>query len=99
MLTRSLIFLDIKMPGKNGFELIHELANINIKATVIFTTAYVQYSIDAIRHAAFDYLLKPINPLELKKTLIRYKNAIEAENTGNNEKENNLTAFSSVRED
>lgn len=59
----DLIFLDIKMPEKNGFELLEMLPKINFE--VIVVTAYDQYAIKAIKYCALDYLLKPINYLEL----------------------------------
>jgi len=67
----DLVFLDIDMPGKNGFEFIHELNQLGLSTTIIFQTAHPKYSIDAIRHAAFDYLLKPVDPVELKKSIHR----------------------------
>ena len=58
-----LIFLDISMPGENGFDF---LASINKeKFAIIFTTAHEEYALKAIKANAIDYLLKPINPLEL----------------------------------
>ena len=69
----DIVFIDIEMPGKNGFELIKELRNINFKPTFIFITAFNKYAIEAIKLAVFDYLLKPIDPCELKTTLSRYK--------------------------
>lgn len=69
----DLVFLDINLPGKNGFELIHELNNLHIIPIYIFVTAYNDYAISAIRHSAFDYLLKPINPAELRATIDRLK--------------------------
>lgn len=60
----SLVFLDIEMPGGNGFTLLEKTKDQNFE--VIFTTAYSQYAIKAIRFSALDYLLKPINPEELK---------------------------------
>ena len=53
----ELVFLDIQMPGKNGFELLEELEFI---PEVIFTTAYDQYAIKAFEYNALDYLQKPI---------------------------------------
>jgi len=62
--TINLIFLDIAMPGGNGFELIPDAQKS--KAAVIFTTAYDQYALKAIKANALDYLLKPIDIDELK---------------------------------
>lgn len=59
----DLLFLDIEMPGLNGFELLERLENISFK--VVFTTSYDQYGIKAIKFSALDYLLKPIDPQEL----------------------------------
>lgn len=60
----QLVFLDIQMPGKSGFELLKSLNNYSFE--IIFVTAYDQYGIQAIKFAAIDYLLKPINIEELK---------------------------------
>ena len=62
----DLIFLDIEMPGLNGLEV---LKKTNAKPLVIFTTAYDQYAISAFEENSIDYLLKPIEPLRLKKTI------------------------------
>lgn len=59
----NLIFLDIAMPGENGFSLIPNAQEAN--ATVVFTTAYDQYALKAIKANALDYLLKPIDIDEL----------------------------------
>jgi len=60
----DVVFLDVEMPGKNGFDL---LAHYNYQCPfeVIFTTAYSQYAVKAIRFSALDYLLKPVDPEEL----------------------------------
>ena len=62
----DLIFLDIEMPGKNGFELLEELPKA---PRVIFTTAYDEYAIRSFEYNALDYLLKPIKPERLQKAL------------------------------
>ena len=63
----DVIFLDIAMPGKNGFELIPD-ARLN-NSQVVFTTAFDQYALKAIKASALDYLLKPIDIDELKETV------------------------------
>jgi len=61
------------MPGKNGFALVEQLKKFNLKTTVIFVTAHVEYAINAMKVAAFDYLLKPVDFIDLKETIIRYR--------------------------
>nr|WP_321450753.1 LytTR family DNA-binding domain-containing protein [uncultured Carboxylicivirga sp.] len=65
----DMVFLDIQMPGGNGFDLLESISERDFK--VIFVTAYDQYAIKAIRYCAFDYLLKPINTIELQKAVDR----------------------------
>ena len=72
-LKPDLIFLDIDMPKKNGFELVRELRKYNLNPTIIFITAYNQFAIEAIKHAAFDYLVKPVDIDDLKQSIERYK--------------------------
>lgn len=59
-----LVFLDVEMPSGSGFDLLESLDKIDFK--VVFTTAHAVYAIKAIKYAAMDYLLKPINVDELK---------------------------------
>ena len=70
----ELVFLDIQMPHKNGFELIKEIKAINFE--VIFTTAHSEFAIDAIKCSALDYLLKPINYIDLLETVKKYESKI-----------------------
>jgi two-component system LytT family response regulator len=65
-LSPDLIFLDIQMPGKNGFELLEELDSVPV---VVFTTAYDEYALKAFEYNAMDYLLKPIEPKRLEDTI------------------------------
>lgn len=69
----DLVFLDIEMPGGGGFKLLNSIDNANFE--VIFTTAYEQFAIKAIRHDALDYLLKPIDPRELVAAVEKVKDA------------------------
>ncbi len=64
----DIIFLDIQMPGKSGFELLEELEFV---PKVIFTTAYDQYAVKAFEFNALDYLLKPIDKGRLAEALIK----------------------------
>ena len=66
----ALVFLDIQMPHVNGFQVLEKLPNKNFK--IIFTTAYNEYAIQAIRFSAFDYLLKPIDIEELQSAVKRF---------------------------
>ncbi|MFD2572812.1 LytR/AlgR family response regulator transcription factor [Spirosoma soli] len=65
----DLLFLDIQMPGQNGFDLLRSLSTYNFD--VIFVTAYDQYAIQALRFAAVDYLLKPVAIDELQAAVER----------------------------
>ncbi|MBU8892421.1 MAG: LytTR family DNA-binding domain-containing protein [Bacteroidales bacterium] len=65
----DIVFLDIEMPEENGFKLFDYFDIYDFE--VIFTTAYKQYAIDAIKFAALDYLLKPINYIDLRDVLVR----------------------------
>ena len=66
----QIVFLDIMMPEKNGFEFLNEVKYINFE--IIFTTAYDEFAIRAIRFSALDYLLKPLNAEELRGAVTRY---------------------------
>ena len=68
----DIIFLDIKMPGKDGFAFIQEMPESYKFCKIVFVTAYDQFAIQAIKNQAFDYLLKPVNRKELKQCLTRF---------------------------
>ena len=65
-LEPDLLFLDIQMPGKTGFELLQSLDAV---PEVIFTTAYDEHALKAFDFNALDYLLKPIEPVRLQKSI------------------------------
>ncbi len=70
----QIAFLDIRMPGLSGIEVAAQLdENIHI----VFVTAYDEYAIDAFDRGALDYLLKPVDPERLARTVSRLKSAIE----------------------
>ena len=65
-LSPDVIFLDIQMPGKSGFDLLEELDKV---PKVVFTTAYDEYALKAFEFNALDYLLKPIEPARLEESV------------------------------
>jgi two-component system LytT family response regulator len=67
-LQPDLLFLDIQMPGRSGFELLEQLESVPL---VIFTTAYDEYALKAFEVNALDYLLKPVSPDRLREALAR----------------------------
>ena len=69
----DIVFLDVDMPGKNGFDLINEINELKVGSTIIFTTAYREYAVDAFEKAAFGYLMKPIGKDKLHKLIHRYR--------------------------
>jgi len=66
----DIIFLDIQMPQITGIEMLSML-NTETMPKVVFSTAYDQYAVQAFEEHAFDYLLKPIDPARLQKTVER----------------------------
>jgi two-component system, LytTR family, response regulator len=70
-LKPNLIFLDIQMPGRTGFDLISSIEKPQFD--VIFTTAHQEYALKAFRFSAIDYLLKPIDPDELLEAINKSK--------------------------
>ncbi len=81
-LRPELIFMDIQMPGKSGFEVLESLEN-GIAPDVIFTTAYDEYALKAFEFDAIDYLLKPIDPHRLEQAIKK----LEEDNHESNEAE------------
>ncbi len=74
----ELIFLDISMPDGNGFDLLQQVPGMD--AEIIFTTAYNEYCLQAIKASAVDYLLKPLNIAELQTAVERAEERIMKKN-------------------
>lgn len=70
-ISPDVLFLDIQMPDGSGFDLLEQLPEINFR--IIFVTAYDQYAIRAIKFSALDYLLKPIDPVQLIEAVNKLK--------------------------
>lgn len=73
-LQPDVIFLDIQMPEKTGFDLLEELDSL---PHVIFTTAYDEYALKAFQVNALDYLLKPIEPKRLEDAVLKLQGKME----------------------
>ena len=79
-LRPDVVFLDIAMPNKNGFEVLNQL---NYMPLIVFVTAYEKYALNAIKASAVDFLLKPIDINELKKVEDKLLNIIQVLETNN----------------
>lgn len=75
-LKPDLVFMDIAMPGKSGLEVIRELPSIDFE--IIFVTAHIEYTIQAFKFSAVDYLLKPVDELSLIDAVSRAEAKIKA---------------------
>lgn len=78
----DVIFLDIQMPGKNGFELLEEISGV---PEVVFVTAYDEYAIRAFEVNALDYLLKPVQQTRLAETVKKILHKEHSERTENDQ--------------
>jgi two-component system LytT family response regulator len=83
-LKPRIVFLDIEMPGGNGFTLLEQLEKTDFE--LIFTTAHADYAIKAIKFAALDYLLKPINVDELKNAVEKAINNVNSKDINSDNK-------------
>jgi two-component system LytT family response regulator len=89
-LQPELLFLDIQLPGKTGFELLDALQH---QPAVIFTTAYDQYALRSFDYDAIDYLLKPIEPARLAQALKRAQQRMQQIEAPANKLEINSSVF------
>ena len=67
----DLFFVDIQMPGLTGLQLAEALLHSSSQSLLIFVTGYSEHATEAYEHGALDYLLKPVSPSRLSKTLVR----------------------------
>lgn len=77
-LEPDLMFLDIQMPGLNGFQVVHQLVKEEVLPQVIFVTAYDQYAVRAFEVNAVDYILKPVEKSRLEKAIQRARKQLES---------------------
>ena len=84
----DVVFLDIQMPGKSGFELLNE---IDVECEVVFTTAFDEYAVRAFDVNAFDYLVKPIHPDRLALAITRLISGVKPDKTACRRLENSDT--------
>ena len=80
-LKPDLVFLDIVFPGSDGFSLLKQVQYRDFE--VIFTTAYDEYALQAVKNSALDYLLKPINIDELEESLEKVKMRLQTSGNEN----------------
>jgi two-component system LytT family response regulator len=73
-LKPDLVFLDIEMPVMDGFGVVDAIRDKDVYPEIVFVTAWNKYAIEAIRHAAFDFLVKPVSASELKNCITRCLN-------------------------
>jgi two-component system, LytTR family, response regulator len=71
----DVLFLDIQMPGSDGFDVIEQIGSVHMPVTV-FVTAHNQYAVKAFEVNALDYLTKPVEPERLRAALLRVKEQI-----------------------
>ena len=72
----DLVFLDIELPDGKGFDLLASMEEVNFE--VIITTSHSSYAIDAIRHSALDYLLKPVGYPEMEAAMAKFMKKFQA---------------------
>ncbi len=92
-LKPDLLFLDIQMPGKTGFDLLEMLDSV---PKVIFTTAYDEFALKAFEVNALDYVLKPIQPERLKDAISKLEISKNLENVEEQKPRDKLTGKNQV---
>ncbi|WP_444647775.1 LytR/AlgR family response regulator transcription factor [Flavobacterium columnare] len=82
-LNPDLLFLDINMPEKDGFELLEMLDDVPI---TVFTTAFDEYALKSFEYNALDYLMKPVSPNRFSKAIDKVKQKLENKTVKNKQK-------------
>lgn len=77
--TPDLVFMDVVLPPHTSFDILHSLSSIPFE--IIFTTSYEEYAVKAFRLSAIDYLLKPVDAVELRAALEKFKQKKSAQNS------------------
>jgi two-component system response regulator LytT len=77
-LTPDVVFLDVQMPGMNGFEVARQAIGREATAEIVFVTAYDQYAIEGFQVNAVDYLLKPVDVARLEQALERTRRRLQS---------------------
>jgi len=80
-LSPDVIFLDVQMPGMNGFEVARQMLGRESAAEIVFVTAYDQYAIEGFQVNAVDYLLKPVDTMRLEQAVQRTRRRLQSERT------------------
>jgi two-component system response regulator LytT len=80
-LSPDVIFLDVQMPGMNGFEVARQMLGRDSAAEIVFVTAYDQYAIEGFQVNAVDYLLKPVDVARLEQAVQRTRRRLQSDRT------------------
>jgi two-component system LytT family response regulator len=88
------VFLDIEMPTMDGFQFLNHLGDEDI--AVVFTTAYNEYALKALKNEALDYLLKPIDSDDLKQAVLKIKKSKKSKSLNTDKIEEILSNYNSI---
>ncbi len=83
----DLVFLDVQMPGRTGFDLARELHRRGLACQIVFVTAFDRYAIEGFEVNAVDYLLKPVEPARLQQAVERVRTRLGAGSGANQDLE------------
>ncbi|WP_440906014.1 LytR/AlgR family response regulator transcription factor [Catenovulum sp. SX2] len=92
----DLVFLDIEMPGLNGFDVIQKIQN-DLMPLIVFTTAYDQYALNAFDVNAVDYILKPIDEEHIQRAVERATSRLQNVEDDNQQKSKIIGALQSIK--